>query len=247
VPLEIIGKTKAKILEVDPQQQKLGQTDMRPAAMVRFKMTVPNDILEQISPEHRRHLFEKSTRAAAKQGTLDGVQPVSELNALTDAGQRLGAHDWEYEQTGCRLVVYQGFTGDHDIKLKDVTVDKVKLQGHDGGALDLQFDAYAADLDRDTVGDLGVLVKHEVDIELEAPKVSKSQKTIEPEEQELTPLKAMQEGAPAGGEAPSGEPPPGGWPFPVSATEPSTAKVTKKPATRAARKAANADQKKKAA
>ena len=193
--LEYIGKTKAKLVNVNVLAQKLGQTELRPAISLRFKVTSANDILNQLDPKLRPFLYEKNS-AAQTQGALDGVPVVSDLPALTQAAQKIGALGWDDEQTGCKLHIYQGATGHGDIKLKDGTVDKVKIEPHDGGTVDVFFDFYAADLDAETMGEIAVLHQHEMDIELTAPElVSKKQKDIDPETPEGALAKAAKKDA----------------------------------------------------
>lgn len=190
---ELIGKTQAKLSNVNVLALKMGQTELKPAVSLRFKVTAANDILNKFDASLRPFLFEKNS-AAQTQGALDGIPVVSDLPQLTDAAKRIGPISWDEEQTGCSLVVYQGASGAGDIKLKDGTVDKVKIDPKDGGTVEVSFDFYAADLDAETMGELAVLHQHEMDIELTAPEIiSAKQQTLGEDE---TPLTAMQKGTP---------------------------------------------------
>lgn len=162
---DLIPKHAAKLVNVNIEALKLGQTELKPAVTLRFKVTAANEILNKFDASLRPFLFEKGSNAAT-QGTLDGVAPVSDLPQLTEAGKALGDLNWDGEQTGCTLTVHQAVS---KIKLKDGTVDKVKLCPNDGGSVDVYFNFYAADLDAETMGDLAVLHQHEVDIEVELP------------------------------------------------------------------------------
>jgi hypothetical protein len=186
---ELIGKTASKLVNVNVQAQKMGQTELVPATTLRFKVTAANDILNKFDKNLRLFLFEKGSNAAT-QGTLDGVAPVSDLPQLTDAAKRIGDIDWEDEQTGCRLIVHRAVS---NIDLKDCTVDKIKLCPHEGGAVDVLFNVYAADLDAETLGELAVLHQHEVDIELTLPEVlqQKVEEKAEKKTGKQTPAQAL--------------------------------------------------------
>lgn len=175
---ELIGKTKAKLVSVDVQALKMGQTELKPAISLRFKITAANTILNKFDQSLRPFLYEKKGTAPKTQGDLAGVTPVSDLPQLTEAAKKIGAFGWADEQTGCKLVMYQGVSGQGDIKLKDGTVDKVKIDPHDGGTTDVFFDYYAADLDAETMGEIAVLHQHELDIELLAPEIISAQKSL---------------------------------------------------------------------
>jgi hypothetical protein len=207
--LELIGKTAAKLVNVNVQAQKMGQTELIPATTLRFKVTAANDVLNKFDKTLRAFLFEKGSNAAT-QGTLDGVPPVSDLPQLTDAAKHIGDLDWNGEQTGCRLTVHQAVS---KIVLKDCTVDKVKLCAHEGGAVDVLFNVYASDLNAETLGELAVLHQHELDIELELPAPLQVQKQVdEPQADADTPEKALARGTDTDA---AGADPTGGWPFPT--------------------------------
>lgn len=166
---DLIPKHRAKLANVKVEALKMGQTELKPAVTLRFKLTAANTILNKLDKTLRPFFYEKAGSPAKGQPTLDGVEPVSDLPQLTMAATKLGAFGWDDEQTGCTLKIYQGVTGDGDITLKEVTVNKVTVEPKEGGGVDISFDAYATDLDAETMGELAVLHQHEVDIELVLP------------------------------------------------------------------------------
>lgn len=191
---ELVGKYRAKLVEVNVQSLKLGQTELKPAISLRFKVTLPNTALNMLSLTLREFLYERGSSGAAMQGTLEGVAPVTDMPALTPAAVKLGSFGWKDEQSACKLIVYRGVTGDHDIRLRDGTRTIQKIDPKEGGTVDVTFDYDATDLDAETMGDLAVLKNHEPDIELIAPEILQRQPDLnedEGEEDPLTPEKAM--------------------------------------------------------
>lgn len=174
--LELIGKTKGKVDAITILSEKSGQNNVIPAVDIGITVTLPNKSLGMISQTIRAFLYENTGKGT---GDLAGVQPVSDLPNLTDAAQRLGALNWEYEQTGCKLTVYSGATGHGDIKLKDCTVRKLKIDPKEGGSVDLTFHVYTTDVDEDTLGALAVLKSLERDIELEGPSLAQQKRLDE--------------------------------------------------------------------
>lgn len=210
--IEFAGKTKAIISDIDIQSLKMGQTDVVPAVCLTLKLTLANSTLKMLDPTLLQFLFEKGVPAAATQQVLDGVAVISDLPQLTDAAMALGALNWDGEQTGAALTIYQGVTGDQDIKLKDCTVRKPKIEPKEGGAVEWKLEVYTSDVDEHTIGALGVLKSLTRDIELEAAKaVSAQQREIEADP--LTPEKAL-------GKASKGKGAEKGvWPFPNKTDE----------------------------
>lgn len=192
--LEFIGKTKAQITAIDIQSLKQGQTDVKPAVCIHLSLTLANSTLKMLNKQLLPFLFEKSTGKTDPQRALDGVDTVSDLPQLTDIAVAIGALHWEGEQTGSTLKIYQGVTGDQDLKLSDCTVKKIKLEPREGGAVDWSIQVYTSDVDQDTIGALGVLKSLTRDIELEAAQpVSSKQRTIDDgsKDKKLTPEQAL--------------------------------------------------------
>jgi len=188
--LQFAGKHKAIISDIDIQSLKQGQTDVVPAVCITLKMTLANSTLSLLDSTLLKFLFEKGVPAAATQQVLDGVAVISDLPQLTDAAMALGALNWDGEQTGAKLKIYQGVTGDQDITLSDCTVRKVRVEPKEGGAVEWKYEVYTADVDEHTIGALGVLKSLTRDIELEAATaVSARQREIETEPN--TPEKAL--------------------------------------------------------
>jgi hypothetical protein len=222
--IEFAGKHKAIISDIDIQSLKQGQTDVVPAVCITLKMTLANSTLSLLDSTLLQFLFEKGVPAAATQQVLDGVAVISDLPQLTDAAMALGALNWDGEQTGATLKIYQGVTGDQDIKLGDCTVRKVKIDPKEGGAVDWHLQVYTSDVDQETIGALGVLKSLTRDIELEAAQaVSSKQRSIDDgkDEKKLTPAQALAQSvktgaAKVGKDAPKGKGDDKGgvWPFP---------------------------------
>lgn len=194
---EFIGKTKSTLEDVDIQVLKKGQTETVPAVLLTFLTRQPNTFLDVLDPSGRLRTFcyEKGNPNRATQSTLEGVAPVSDMPFLSESMQKMGAQfDWEYEQTGCKTVIYRGTARDEsNIKLKDGTVSKVRVTCMDGGTVHVRHCFYASDLDSETIGDIAVLKKQELEIELTAPELVSQQRSIEDGKKAKTPEQALAE------------------------------------------------------
>ncbi|APW38486.1 hypothetical protein RD110_15805 [Rhodoferax koreense] len=174
---ELIGKTRAKLCKVEPYAKKMGQKDLIPGIKIRVMATVPNNVLEMFDPSLRTFLYEKTPSSVKVQKQLEGIEIVSDLPQLRQAGARLGALHWNDEMTGCVFSIDHGIGGPSNIKLRDSKVDSFKLVAKDGGTTQVFFTLYSTDVDRDSSGALNMLHQHEVEIELTAPQVAQ-QKSI---------------------------------------------------------------------
>lgn len=174
---ELIGKTRAKLCKVEPQSKKMGQKELIPAIKIRVMATVANNVLEMFDPSLRTFLYEKNGQGAKVQKQLEGIEVITDLPQLRQAGVRLGALHWKDEMTGCVFSIDHGLGGPSNIKLRDCKVDNFKLVPKDGGTTQVFFTLFSTDVDRESSGDLNMLHQHEVEIELTAPAVV-AQKSI---------------------------------------------------------------------
>lgn len=222
---QIIGKTKATLADIDIQSLKKGQTEVVPAVALTFKVTLANAALSMLDKSLLHFLYAKGSPGAAAQGTLEGVAVVSDMPALTPAAVKIGTIGWDDEQTGCKTSIYVGATGHGDIRLKDCTVKVKKIDPKEGGTVDFHLSVYTADVDAETLGDLGVLKSHDLDIELVGPEVAAGkQKNLDAgADKKVTPIKSVKKGglgtdadqAQRQAETLAKDPTQaGGWPFP---------------------------------
>lgn len=201
--VEFISKTPAKFVKIDPQALKMGQTEVVPAVALHIKITAANTTLDMLDKALLPFLYQKGAPGSDAQQVLDGVQVVSSMAELTNAAMELGVLHWSAEQSGCTFRIYQGVTGEQDITLHNCTVRKIKIDCHEGGAVDWGMQVYTSDVDQETMGALGVLKSLERDIELTAPVAASEQEefgTDEESEPELTPGQALENLLSGGGE-----------------------------------------------
>lgn len=171
---ELIGKQKATLVDVDIQSLKVGQTDVRPAVALTFKVSRSNYCLSDLGKTFLGFFYAKGQPSAQQQ--IDGVAPVSEYGSLTPDGEMIGGFECPDEQTGSTLLLYHGIGDGPAMRLGDGTVSKLKSACREGGTVEQTFRFYTAEVDADTLGALGVLKSHELDIELTAPDIVSKKK-----------------------------------------------------------------------
>jgi hypothetical protein len=183
---ELIGKKRSTITAIDILSLKMGQTDVKPAICISFKTSMPNkEVLPMFSPKLLGLMYENTGNNTA---ALDGVQPVSDQPNLTLEAEALGALNYEYLQTGCKLIVYEG---NSKLSLTGGEVRKTKIDCQEGGTVDVYWQFYTGEkVDDEVIGHMGVLKSLERDVELTAPAVVSQQKRIEEAEEQDTPEKA---------------------------------------------------------
>lgn len=189
--IEFIPKVKATITDIDIQSLKRGQTDVEPAVCLHLKITQANHTLKMLDKNLLGFLYQKG-QSNATQATLDGVPVVSDHPSLSAIAVTLGALNWDGEQTGSRLKIYQGVTGEMDIELADCTVRKVKIDPKEGGAVDFHLQVWTSDVDQEVIGALGVLKSLDRDVELMAAEPVKQRQIDDGAgDKQLTPAKAL--------------------------------------------------------
>lgn len=175
MPFEIDTATKARLSDVIVLSQKNRLPDENPGAKLSFEMDLPNRYLSCFDGLLLGFLFCKnaSTSAQPKQGTLDGVEPVSDLPDLTTIGAKVGALNWEAEFTGYRLTVDQGLGGKlSNLEVDEGTISNIRIRPKNGGTFQLKCDFESPNVSETTFGRLAKLKSREIDITMTAPEVN---------------------------------------------------------------------------
>ena len=174
MPFEIDTTTKARLSDVIVLSQKNRLPDENPGAKLSFEMDLPNRYLSCFDGLLLGFLFCKNTSTSSrpKQGTLEGVEPVSDLPDLTTIGAKVGALNWEAEFTGYRLIVDQGLGGKlSNLEVDEGTVSNIRIKPKSGGTFQLKCDFESPNVSETTFGRLAKLKSREIEITLTAPEV----------------------------------------------------------------------------
>ena len=172
MPFEIDTATKARLSDVIVLSQKNRLPDENPGAKLSFEMDLPNRYLSCFDGLLLGFLFCKNASSSAqpKQGTLDGVEPVSDLPDLTTIGAKVGALNWEAEFAGYRLIVEQGLGGVlSNLAVDEGTVSNIRIKPKPGGTFQLKCDFESPNVSEVTFGRLAKLKSREIDITITAP------------------------------------------------------------------------------
>lgn len=171
---EIDTTTKARLSDVIVLSQKNRLPDENPGAKLSFEIDLPNRYLSCFDIGLLGFLFCKNanTSSKPKQGTLDGVEPVSDLPDLTSIGAKVGVLNWEAEFTGYRLLVDQGLGGKKsNLEVDEGTISNIRIKPKNGGTFQLKCDFESPNVSETTFGRLAKLKSREIEITLTAPEV----------------------------------------------------------------------------
>lgn len=180
---ELETKTKVKVLDVRTLAAKDRKPDEPPGAQLLLQAVLPANALTMFDGSLAGWLYRKSS--AAQQGALDGM----EGQELTSIGEHVKRLPWQYEQTGCTIVIDRGLGGKRsNIELDDCKVHRVSFTPQQGGGVQTQWTVDCPALSDDVRGKLTGLKATEIEMQLALPEVV--QEDIEDEAGELKPHKA---------------------------------------------------------
>ena len=176
--------TSGKLKKAEDKAIKIGQKDLRAAALITLEHTLPNTALEMFDGNLRQIFYGPGSpgEKGLKQAKFDGMDLVQDRPALTATGQALATLNWGKEQTGCTLTIDQGTGGERsNLTLKDGTVKDTTVSLLEGGAVKVRY-KYHAPIDHLTaaqVGQLHLLHQRDVKVVLLGPQVDDNQADIE--------------------------------------------------------------------
>lgn len=170
---ELESPTQAKLVDVIVLSDKDRAPETNPGVGLDFSMTVANDMLTMFDGGLRSALFCKTAASSAPaQGTLEGVQPVSDMPNLTGIGKAIGQFGWDLELTGYELTLDQGLGGPRsNLTLDDCKLTNWRFKCKEGGSVEVKFRVESPDVNEKTHGKLALLKTREFPILLKAPVV----------------------------------------------------------------------------
>lgn len=135
---------KARLEDIEVLSQKNRQPDEAPGVKLHLEMTVSNHMLTTLDGRLKGWLFERNEAAAPKvtkgkdnqTGTLEGVEPVSDLPNLSGIGKHVKSFKWAEEVSGCAAVVRFATT---ELALDDASCGPFVIKPKEGGTCVLKF------------------------------------------------------------------------------------------------------------
>lgn len=166
--------TKAKLLDVVVLSQKNRQPDENPGAKLTVEMSLPNSCLSMFDGFLKSMLFAKAAGAdsssKAKQGTLEGVEAVSDMPALSGIGLKCGSLRWWHDLAGYNLLVDLGIgRKQSNLEIEGCSISGWKLTPKEGGTVIVKANIESADVSESAFGKLAKLKSREISITLTPP------------------------------------------------------------------------------
>lgn len=170
---EILTLTKGKLIEIEVLSQKNREPNQNPGVKLTVEYVVANHALTMFDPALKAALFTKNAPASAKDktGTLDGVDPVSDMPNLSGIGQHVKAIKWAQEMTGYVCEIDHGRGGTSNIHLTGCVLDGWRFTPKEGGSVTVKHTIEAADASKTDFGNLATYKSREIEFTLAAPTV----------------------------------------------------------------------------
>jgi hypothetical protein len=161
VNFEIESSTPVKFSHLNIRDEKHGDESV-PACDLTFLWATSNDVLAQFDGMLLHSLYGPPT-AAADQGALDGVEPVSQFPTLRFP--RMATITWDDKATGDLSIDY-GLQG-KPLELTTCKIHKFKIDCKEGGTVEIKFTvSCSAGLTEKTLGKLALLIGQQLDISI---------------------------------------------------------------------------------
>lgn len=162
---ELESLTKVRVLDV----RTLSSKDRKPGdpvgSQLLLRATMASSALAMFDGLLPSMLYGTPKKKA--QGDLEGIESAE----LTGIGDHVKRMPWEYEQTGCEVLIDFGMGGPSNITLGDCKAHRVSIAPRQGGSVDVQWTIDAPALTTDTRGKLTELKSTDVQMAMTAPSV----------------------------------------------------------------------------
>jgi hypothetical protein len=136
-----------------------------------LEITVSNHVLSTLDGALKGMLYTRNEAAAPKvtkgkdnvTGTLEGVEPVSDLPNLSSIGSHVKSLKWAAEVTGCLSVLRFATT---ELELDDSTCGPFKIKPKDGGSCIISFPLEAPNASEKVFAKLAKYKSREIDLKV---------------------------------------------------------------------------------
>lgn len=164
--MNLSNLTTATIASVTPRIEKHGDDDM-PAVSVGFKATVPNSLLDDLSPGLMASLYKPAVRGEGpEQQQIEGTE-ISAHPLLRHRGiERL---QLATELVGWTVTIDYGLDESSAVALADAKVDKFRISPMEGGSVEIAWRVGTNKVDEHAMGRLAMLNGTSVDLAMRPP------------------------------------------------------------------------------
>jgi hypothetical protein len=181
---EIEEFTKARLEDIEVLSQKNRQPDEAPGVKLHLEMTVPNHVLSTLDGHLKGMLYTRNEAAAPKvmkgkdnqTGTLEGVEPVSDLPNLSGIGSHIKSLKWAVEVTGCAAAIRFATT---ELGLDDATCGPFTIKPKEGGSCVLKFPLEAPNASEKVFAKLAKYKSREIELKVKQHAPADQQRTLE--------------------------------------------------------------------
>ena len=160
----------AHIRSVNLRTEKHGPEEV-PCADLKIETKQPNSMLSEFGPQLRDALYWRAPTADGDQGSLDGVDEISDKPNLR-CPEIETTFALKYEGAGYHITIDHGINGKSAIEIEGVDVNGLKFEAHEGGTITLVLRAQF-EIDDKLAGKLAMLIGREVTITVTPPAESK--------------------------------------------------------------------------
>lgn len=181
---EIEEWTKVRLDDIEVLSQKNRQPDEAPGVKLHLEMTVSNHLLTTLDGRLKGWLFERNEAAAPKvtkgkdnqTGTLDGVEPVSDLPNLSSIGKHVKSLKWADEVSGCAATIRFATT---ELGLDDATCGPFTIKPKEGGTCVMKFPLEAPNASEKVFAKLAKYKSREIELRVKQHGPAQQQGTLE--------------------------------------------------------------------
>lgn len=168
---EIEEFTKARLDDIEVLSQKNRQPDEAPGVKLHLEMTLANHVLSALDGALKGMLFTRNEAAAPKvmkgkdnqTGTLEGVEPVSDLPNLSGIGKHVKSLKWADDVTGC--VAWIRFATS-ELELDDASCGPFVIKPKEGGTCVVKFPLEAPNASEKVFAKLAKYKSREIELKV---------------------------------------------------------------------------------
>lgn len=167
--------TKTKLLDYKTLSKKNRPPEEKPGVKLMVEQQLPNTVLDLFDPQLRADFYMAAAGAkTAAQGSLEGVEPVSDTPVLTNVGQKIGKIPWQHEMTGYSVGLVRGIGAgkNSNIPLDDAVLSNWRITFKEGGTIVARYNIEAGNVPGSAWETFAELKSREFEITAKPPEIT---------------------------------------------------------------------------